>query len=307
MPQVRNAEVVRMSGPVQRLGGVEVEVDPADGRFIHRFRQSTLGELDECPERGRLVLTNQMPRIETDAAAVGTAVHAGIEAMLGGKGLAAAWEMAFDTFALIAQSDNFVWAKYRPDQVEPMIRNCLVTFEAQLLPDLDPAGVEIPFDDVFLHEDDERVIYLNGTIDYFDKSAGAWDWKTSGDERKYKQGFGGESWKLDRWNIQGPTYTKALVALGFLDPEGPWDFTFGAFVLPGGKLQTHTLQLVPAHHSWLAAKCMGWAKLIEAELDEWPTTDNQALCSPKWCPVWEQCKGKHFGDDWPIKGNRSPF
>lgn len=295
-----------MSGPVQRLGGVEVEEAP-DGRLIHRFRQSTLGDLDECPERGRLVLTNQMPRIETDAAAVGTAVHAGIELMIDGQKFEHSLDMANATFDVIAASENFEWKKYSDRQVFPMIRNCLRSFESEVLPDLNPIATEISFEDVFLWEDAERVILLNGTIDYFDAISGPWDWKTTGDGRKYQAGFGGEAWKLDRWNIQGPTYTKALVELGFLDSDGPWDFTFGAFSLPAGQFQSHTIRITAGHHDWLAAKCVAWAQMVESELSSWPMTDNQALCSPKWCPAWAQCKGRFFADvAWPVRSDR-PF
>lgn len=292
-----------MSGPVKR-GGIKFEVDD-DGRNVFTFRQSTLSELDECSERGRLVLTGQMPRIETDAACLGTAVHYGIEGMLGEF-----WSTDYAVqhaqvhFDLLSVADNFEWVKYGPrgrDLIHTAIDRCVRTFAKEVLPKLNPIAIEIPFERVFLYEDDERVIYLNGTIDYFDAYLGGIDWKTSGDTRKYQAGFGGEAWKLDRWNIQSSVYTLALVELGFLDPEGPWPFTFAAFTVPSGVYQEHTVARTVGDHDWLRAKCVAWAKLIEAEVSTWPMTDNQALCSPKWCPAWGQCKGKHVDESWPLK------
>jgi hypothetical protein len=30
----------------------------------------------------------------------------------------------------------------------------------------------------------------------------------------------------------------------------------------------------------------------------WPMNDQHALCSPKWCPFWDGCKGSHVPVDW---------
>lgn len=272
------------------------------------FRQSTLTDLDECPERGRLVLSNEMPRIETDAAAVGTSVHAGIEWLLGSlnfntDGVEHAIFVACGEFDRICQMENFQWKKYTGvPQCVKMIRAAIMSWVQSTVEfDWDPIGMEIGFKDILLFEDEDRRITIEGTIDYFDAALGPWDWKTTSDGRKYQRGFGGDSWKLDRWNIQSTVYTKALVELGFLDPEGPWQFTFGGLVLPSGTWTPHTVTRTAGDHEWLTQKCLVWADMMTAGLEHWPMTDNQALCSPKWCPAWDQCKGKHVDDLWPLR------
>mgnify|MGYP003347482603 FL=1 len=82
-------------------------------KFVHSFRQSWLNTAATCPERARRELTDSIPRQETDAAAVGTAVHAGIEEFLKHRcSFRTALEIAEERFAEIEQDPSFVWTKY---------------------------------------------------------------------------------------------------------------------------------------------------------------------------------------------------
>ena len=52
---------------------------------------------------------------------------------------------------------------------------------------------------------------------------------------------------------------------------------------------------------WLEMKLRSFALLAESKLPEWPRMDSHALCSPKWCENWFDCKGKSLHDpaNWP--------
>jgi len=296
-----------MSGPVQR-GGVTVEYDN-QGRIIHRFRQSTLGELDICPERGRLTLTGNMPRVETDAAGLGTAAHYGIEkafealAEHGPLDPDEIYDHMVAEFDRISDMGNFEWKKYRRSKVLKYLRSIAEVFHSDVYADIRPLGIEIPFKDLVIYEDAERVIMIEGTIDLLDAVLGAADWKTAGDARKFARGFGGEGWKMDRWAIQPTVYIQALLLLGRLDPDAAaWPFTYLVFHL-GSKNQAELQKLTVERHQgdldWLAEKCLSYAQLIEAEVAEWPKQDNSALCSEVWAPCWDLCKGRNYAEGWP--------
>jgi hypothetical protein len=308
VPALLPPQGVDMSGPVKRAGGVVVEQDEV-GRWVHTFRQSTLGELDICLERGRLTMAGQMPPDETDAAGLGTAVHAGIEAALRAK-QDGQWltveemnAVAQDEFTRIMALDGFRFAKYKEAGCRRSILHCLAVFDRELYERIDPLHVELGFGPLEIHADDQRVVRITGTMDLFDAHLGMADWKTAGDPRKYKRGFGGDAWQLDRWGVQGTVYSAACRALGLIDPDGPWPFTYFAFGLGAEvELVETTILRQPADIAWLIDKCLSYCALVEADLGVWPKADNTALCSPKWCGAWAACKGQHYVSvDWPIK------
>jgi hypothetical protein len=252
-------------------------------KIVHTFRQSWLKTAAICPERARRELDGTMPHRETDAAAVGTAVHAGIEAHLEGLApeYADALEVAQNTFAEIEQHPDFIWAKYSHNTAQSLID----TFLAQWWP---YAGNFVPLEtekhfNVLLHEDDKREIRLSGTIDLVDENIGLADWKTSG-RGAY------EKWEYERWAVQPTVYTYAEYAES--GKEGPFPFTY--FVMHKKGLQQFTVWRDASDWAWLRQQAVGYARLIEAGIPEWPLADNHALCSAKWCPAWYLCKGKHY-------------
>lgn len=282
-----------------------------DGRYIHTFRQSTVGELDTCPDRGRATMAGEMPRVETDAAATGTACHAGFEAA--GRALLIGDSLTLPAITAIAQADftrimcdpSFAWMKYTEKACRAYIERACETFYDELYHRLEPELVEFGFGPLVVHEDAQRVIQITGTCDLFDTGFGAADYKTTDRGRKYERGRGGEAWKLDRWAIQPTTYTEALRQLGYLPHEGPWPFTFFVFELGSEvRLIEQTVWRTPADVAWMVDKLTSYAELVEADIRVWPKQDNHELCSPKWCPRWDACKGAHYPEgSWPLRGS----
>lgn len=269
-----------------------------DGRLLHTFRQSTLETLMDCLEKGRLVLTDEMPRRETAPLARGTALHAGAEMFC--RDLKMGYEPDIDyvsdvvhaEFTRLITTEGFDWQ----GTTEPTVRRFLdqsITLLFQRYQHLRPVEVEWAFKGLAIYEDDERVIQLNGTADLVEQVYGLCDWKTA--SRKY------EAWEKERWAIQPTVYTWAALQEGLLDPERPaWPFTFYVFV--NGKevtVQELTVMRHRGDHDWLRQRVYDLAILIEADLPVWPKNDTHALCSPKFCGVWDSCKGAHYGDGWP--------
>jgi hypothetical protein len=247
----------------------------------HSFRQSWLNEAANCPERARRTLAGTLPARETDAAAIGTGVHAGIEAFLRGDitDYKQAVDLACDTFNEIEQHPAFIWSKYSHRTAQDRITTYLAHWWG-IRDQFDPIDVEWTFNKT-IYEDDERVINLTGTVDLIDKRLGLVDWKTSG-RGPY------ETWEYDRWAIQPTVYTWAHHD----DTHEQHPFTYTVMHKDG--VQQFTVWRSQRDWNWLTQRALQYARMIEANLDEWPMHDNTALCSAKWCPAWDTCKGAYF-------------
>jgi hypothetical protein len=296
-------DVVLLRPQEKQHASILVPVYAEDGRRLHRFRQSGLKDIDLCMERARRQMAGLMPeatKAGNDATEQGTAVHAAIELclqmMMDGEhplSLGSMFDMACEVFDEMSEVEGFQWVKAKsPATVHRRIKTCLATWYDRILPELHPSAAELSWGPLVVYEDEQRIIELTGTIDYIDAVEGPADWKTSGREWI--------KWEHDRWDIQPTVYTWALaVMLG--DPHGAgrtWPFTFHVMYTDGGYDK-----IVVYRHAgdwtWLKERVLVVAKMIEAELPEWPLNDNHALCSPTWCPAWATCKGRHYQDSWP--------
>lgn len=273
-----------------------------DGRRIHRFRQSSMKELDICAERARFTMTGEMPDEESDAAACGTAVHTGaevgVQALIDDGvilSLENLLEVAQDHFTEMMNGPSFRWVKFREGGARAWIERALVRWYDEVRPTLRPVATEINFGPLILHEDEHRIIEVTGSIDYLDVE-GLKDWKTS--SRAW------EKWEHERWDVQPSVYTWAAAQLGLIEPDADGLYPFEFVVLVNANTQRAMLQRVTVYRhagdwAWLTERCLGIATLIEAAVPTWPKADNHALCSEKWCPAWSMCKGKHYAAGWP--------
>jgi len=270
----------------------------------HRFRQSWLGTLEKCPEMARHEHAGTMPRIESDATAVGTAFHEAVEAALSswqtqGAPLRELDAIEIGQLAFDGLLDQIRWQKYNENSARKYIATAVSAWYRETLPQLGgPVAMEHSFDEVF-HEDDERVIRLTGTIDYLDSKVGLVDWKTG--SRKY------ELWEKQRWAIQPTVYTWAWHGAGsnplvgeqreaLIEPTDRFTFTYFVHFRDGGVQRLEVMR-TQADWSWLREKCIAVAQQIEAGLDSWPRNDAGWWCSARWCPIFAagECKGAHLG------------
>lgn len=273
-------------------------LDASDGRWHHRFRQSHIKTaLEICPERGRLELLGKMPDKTTDAAAIGTAVHAGIETVL--LQVMDGWEPdeemglfeAQAEFITLSRGPDFEYVKIKTEATAlQKVERCFRNWYRNVLPNLQPLAVEVPFE-VTLHEDDRRVITLHGTIDEIDVN-GVNDWKTAG--REYE-----DLWQYQRSAHQPTAYTLGAKSLGYFAGVDEVPFTFVVMPRDSDVPQYVTMTRHKGDWAFYAEQVKDLAISIEAQLPAWPKNDNQALCSPTWCGAWDACKGKHFSSLWP--------
>lgn len=265
-----------------------------NGTWVHTFRQSQIQTADQCLEKFRRDTHGLMPTIETDAASMGTAVHAAIElclqhhingdALPDQETLVDAYQTAF-TYQM--GLEGFTWVKYDEAKCRNLGARLVRHWYQEILPSLNPIYLEWDFRER-LHVDEDREIWLTGTIDCLDKTWGLIDWKTSGSGSKNRGPY--QEWEYRRWAIQPTVYTWAAHQHGF-----PADrFTY--CVLHEHGVQTFEVKRGPDHWAWLKDKALALAILCEAELEVLPKTDTSALCGPKWCSAYSSCKGLHVND-----------
>lgn len=272
-----------------------------DGRWFHSFRQSWVNTWLTCPEQARHVLHGTYPVDESEAAAKGTAVHAGIERHLTTMApLSDCLDVAVTTFREIAAGEHFRWVKVKTEATAlKHIAGGLNSWWRFVRPSL---GATIWCEHSFrfiLCEDEARVIEIAGTVDYADV-AGLSDWKLSGNADKY----GRDSWKLKRWAVQPTFYVAAAYEAELFPHDGEVPFTFVALDQQGGRPQLAPANRTPQHIHWLKVQLRSIARQIERQVDEqpWPLNDQHPLCSADWCLVYDTCKGSHF----PIDGDGTP-
>jgi hypothetical protein len=250
----------------------------------HTFRQSELVTWTMCPEQFRLNRAGLMPRQETEATAVGTSVHAAIEAVLKGEAThTTGMDVALETWeSMIPNIDR--WVKASPQQCAVQVANCYSSWADTVYPALPPIErVEAEFN-VPLYEDDQRVIRLSGTMDAVDADGTVWDWKTAA--RAY------EPWEAERFKIQPTVYTYgARVGFGIENPT----FAFAVMVKRAKPVEAQIVRVQrdQGHWDWLTRQAISLAVAIEAELPVWQLNDQGWHCSPRWCGAWDSCKGAH--------------
>lgn len=301
-----------------------MNVDENDPGIL-TLHQSDLKHFVTCPDQFRIVNGIQPGgdfekpygmRVETDAATLGTTMHAVIEHEL--------------TEARFQRADDAVrWAKnwmgdlvygyirsgteYRTESfgenpkqalkaLEGLVRRWFASDERQhwLALVKDHPGcvnVEYSFDVPFITNREGRYhsIRLAGQMDVLDTyHHRVVDWKTTG--RKY------ERWEKQRWDLQSNVYTYAAAQQGKLERhEQGYQFDFIVF---NHKYQDPEPQKVTVWREngawgWLTQQVSNMVAMIESDLTVWPVRDDHALCGPKWCPIWDQCKGTFVSHpDW---------
>ena len=277
-----------------------------DGTVI-TLHQSDIETWHTCGEQMRLVhKTNN--RDETDAASVGTAMHGLIEHEIENgfyKTLKGAQSFACNFFADLLESykengSNYSRSSFGTDLKALDTLKVLVTawfhcperdelkYEQNLL-------TEWSFDVPFVTFGDVS-IRLAGTSDLvlLDRNQ-IWDWKSAG--RAY------ERWEKQRWAIQPTVYTYAAAHEGLLVPDEFGRFEFHNKVFVRGKTsppQDVTVYRTKANWDWLESQIASMLAVMVALPDgPWPLNDHGALCGPKWCAFWSQCKGSFVsGETW---------
>ena len=249
-----------------------------DGRWHHRIRQSWANTFDTCPERARLDTDAPQNRRESDAASVGTAVHAAIEYALEQRyeyDLDVTLEEMEATAFHHLDSIPFLPIKWRTRSgPEGFLRKCVQAWYDHVYPTMTyfdaPPTLEKDFL-LTLMEDDLRLVEVSGRMDYFPNDPGdvIRDWKTSG-RGEYK------TMEYERWAIQPTVYTWAFNELrpDWWPPPVPFQY----HVLGAHGHQGFQVTRGPLEWGWMMEKIQSMCLLIESRLQSWPKQDNHCDC-----------------------------
>lgn len=264
-----------------------------DGRRHYVLSQSGIKAVEICPERGRRSLLQLHPRTYTDSTAMGEAVHLAIElcvqSVIDGQGPIAYWDLATTAmlhFDEVMDIPSSRWVKIqRRSSIETYVEKMLGAFYDRVLPFLSPQAVELHLGPTTIHEDDQRVIQLEGTADYLDAVTGLADWKTS--SRAWNRA------EHQRWDVQPTVYTWLLNERGFDTQETPYDWTWHVFQTNGDYERIETTR-GPRDWVWLKQRCQTIVMQLEADMPRWFENDTHWLCSEKYCEAWATCRGQFY-------------
>lgn len=265
-------------------------IDTQDGERTITFHQSWINTFAKCPEQGRLQMLKLLPRKETDATAIGTSFHSGIEVLVTGGTDREAIDAAYAKFDELRELPEFEYVQVKtPTTARRIIFNALWGFYDHVLPTL---GTTITVEQHFNLELARRgstTLRLAGTWDLEDDEA-LHDWKTAG--RPY------ESWEVERWYVQPTVYSWAHAQINGGEMP-PFKYTIAIKSGTGrSEIQRLTVQRHQGHVQWLEAQLWAIVDLFDATASgarAWPLLDQGWHCSAKWCPVWHSCKGASLG------------
>jgi hypothetical protein len=259
-----------------------------------------------CAERGRLDAFFPV-REEGDAAFAGTSAHAAFEAYLGGHINVDAIEEFARDFARqgavngVTQDDGTVLPiTYKSfsgaDEMIYHAGNCARGWVQDILPVLQSRGEflgdqEVKFEfEAFEHRG--WTVIFQGTVDHVPHYGNVlWDWKTSGSDYKQKD--------KQMFAVQPSVYGAAAVN-GCFGREFalPIDFYYGVCIRLATKARGQIVHVrrTQGHIDWLYRKARTFVNLFMdvGPDNEWPTDEEHFLCSQKWCPWYEQCRGAHL-------------
>ena len=254
-----------------------------DGSIDAYVRQSWINDAMMCNERGRQGIVRSEWSMPNDATILGTAVHAGIAAILEGKGdgIKHGLEELNKLF-----EEPFIRVKYSNEEMYDHVHELVKEWEKNIAPSLgNVVGIEKSFS--FLLDEmtvDDKTIRVHGigTVDRV-TDTDLWDWKTSG--KKYSV--------RDKQSqaVQPTMYATAAVELAWLS-SWPVSFKYGVLVRSGAA-QIVEVHRNESHADWLrdiVRPFVRSAMLLGTE-ETWPKNDTHYLCSSTWCSWWSVCKG----------------
>jgi len=283
-----------------------------DGNLM--LRQSDIGDFLKCPESFRLKRGIDNERFESDAAHVGTCLHALIEneTVYGGHPTlksAKAWagalyvqnleEWAADA-TVTYSTETFGTPRKALDALMVLVESWWFSPERSQVLSTPPEDkiveqtFKLPFTTVPFPDGDINV-WLTGTPDLIWHGSRVWDWKSAGGPYQL--------WEKQRWAVQPTVYTWAAHQQGLLQPDedGRFWFDYKVFLRRASSQEaiTYSVWRTADHWSWLETQVKQLVSMLALpDGMSWPMNDQHALCSPKWCPFWAGCKGAHLPSGW---------
>lgn len=262
------------------------------------IRQSWLGDALMCLERARLSALHPETRKENDSAMMGTACHTGIEGVLK-HGVKPKYmgDHAVESFRWKEKELNETGKSINVTNTNPAnwnahIRSMCDAWLRDIYPYVPRDGECEKTFAVQVGTVQDYELWFEGTMDYFHPD-GIWDWKTAA--RKYFEP------EKQSQNIQSSIYTKAAYEMGLIDY--PAVFKFGVMIRNASSTgQIVSVTRTEAHGDWIVTQAKTLAQTVlmynsTQHAGRWLVNDQHNLCSQRWCPVWNKCKGSYIDSD----------
>ncbi len=270
-----------------------MRVDEITNRIF--VRQSWLKDMMLCPERARLNVAKPEFKTQNDSAAIGTAVHAGIQAILDGDvGTSDAPYVSLTKFKEL-ETAGIKHTNVNPDHWHHHVMDLTEAWVKDIFPSVPTGGkTEVPFSVPTGTIVEGRELWFEGTMDYLHES-GVWDWKTAA--RKYS------ILEKQQQDIQSSIYTFAAQKLGMEQTSNT--FKFGIMIRVSKSYgQIVSVNRTKGHGEFVikqaasaVANVLAITKNTGIPTDErWLINDQHYLCSQRWCPWWSVCKGAHISE-----------
>lgn len=256
---------------------------------IYCLSQSWINTFMNCPEQARLEMVGQLPRKESDATAIGSALHASVETVLRGGSSKESYERGMELLHELVNLPEFEFVQIKTlSTLVNTFQRVLTQWETVIYPELPEIVLVEESFMIPISNTPTSTIYLQGAVDAVDEFGDIWDWKTAA--RPYEQ------WQVDRYKIQPTVYSYAMHMQMPFVPE-PTTFHYAVAMKSSDAAYIYSTTRDSQHWNWLKDQVESIVALIQAGLDRWPMNDQHALCSPKWCTAWDSCKGSHFPVD----------
>ena len=265
------------------------------------FRQSWLGNAENCPENGRRQLNEPDVDRTTSDAFIGTAAHYGIEKVIEGTcDPADIGDAVVESYRTDPEAREIVFTRPKTHQANiaeciDLSTRCAQAWVRDIMPHapLEGARVEVKFD-VDLFEYHGRRVSIKGTCDLVPAAGPLWDWKTSNSSYRQKD--------KQKWALQPTVYTVADAFGGFgrYNERMPSEFVYGVMIKLKKQCRGEmlTVQRTQRHQDMLFQTLKDWIDLYEGmgvDGPSWPKKmDSNYLCSELWCPFYADCRGKHI-------------
>ena len=270
-----------------------MRIDTVTNRVF--VRQSWLKDMLLCPERARLAVNKPEFKTQNDSAAIGTAVHAGIEAVLSQRvSVADAPDVSLIKFKEL-ESAGINHTNVNPDSWHDHVLGLTQAWVKDIFPKVPlGGGCEVPFSVPTGAFVNGMELWFEGTMDYLHEW-GIWDWKTSA--RKYS------ALEKQSQDIQSSIYSYAGHKLGITKEKSV--FNFGVMIRVNNAYgQIVSVSRSKAHGDFvvnqaLSAVAYGFAMTGNTGIptdERWLINDQHYLCSQRWCPWWSVCKGAHISE-----------
>lgn len=258
-------------------------------------RQSWLKDMLLCPERARFNVVQPEFKTTNDSAAIGTAVHAGIEAILTKRvDVNDAADVSLDKFKEL-EKVGVNHTNVDPDSWHRHVIGLTRAWVNDIYPSVPSGGqAEVPFavpTGAFVNG---RELWFEGTMDYLHET-GVWDWKTAA--RKYSL------LEKQSQDIQSSIYSYAGHKLGVIGEKSI--FNFGVMIRVSNAYgQIVSVSRSKAHGDFVIKQAQSACASVFAMTsgtgipteNRWLINDQHYLCSQRWCSWWSVCKGAHISE-----------